>query len=200
MEPRAGGTRQQHRSLPACRGPLPPDAGSHGCLTGSGTPFSILTKGTTGRRHPELIDAYAKLYQTAPMSPAPTRPTWHADHRCCCVNTVLIERRACCEFPIPAPHPCRRTSPSAGQPSSEEPSQRRSPKKARRSSTSSFGSSMAAKWPPAECSLSIGHRMLRVHGSSHDRFGVEHNPATGYAGGPIQSRSECSASDRNGPP
>jgi hypothetical protein len=32
-------------------------------LTGSGTPFSILTKGTTGRRHPELIDAYAKLYQ-----------------------------------------------------------------------------------------------------------------------------------------
>ena len=32
-------------------------------LTGSGTPFSILTKDTTGRRHPELIDAYAKLYQ-----------------------------------------------------------------------------------------------------------------------------------------
>ena len=43
-----------------------------------------------GRHHPELIDAYAKLYKTAPTSPAPTRPTWHADRRCCCVNTVLV--------------------------------------------------------------------------------------------------------------
>ena len=107
-------------------------------LTGSGTPFSILTKGTTGRRHPELIDAYAKLYQ----------------------NGSYVTRSYATDLA------------------------RRSSVLLRKHGLHSFGSSMAAKWPPAECSLPIGHRLLRVHESSHDRFGVEHNPANGYAGRP----------------
>jgi DNA repair photolyase len=43
-----------------------------------------------GRHEPELIDAYAKLYQTAPTSPAPTRPTSHANRRYCCVTRSAL--------------------------------------------------------------------------------------------------------------
>ena len=64
-----------------------------------------------GIHHPELIDAYAKLYRNGSTSRVPTLPTWLADHRRCCTNTVLIEKTGCCAYPTRAQQRSRRTSP-----------------------------------------------------------------------------------------
>jgi hypothetical protein len=72
-----------------------------------------------GRHDPELIDAYAKLYQNGSYITRSYATDLARQSSVLLRNTVLIESRTCCEFPIRAPQPCRRTSPSASRASSE---------------------------------------------------------------------------------